>query len=120
MGGRPLLALAILGMPLGKLAPGTVREILAGGASICSEAGIPIAGGHSIDAPEPLYGLAVIGLVDPRRVLRNSGARAGDVLTGLPNRAGLLSRLHRRAQGAPEANISQIALMLVDLDRLDR
>src|SRR3546814_7108859 len=80
MGGRPLLALAILGMPLGKLAPGTVREILAGGASICSEAGIPIAGGHSIDAPEPIYGLAVIGLVDPRRVLRNSGARAGDVL----------------------------------------
>lgn len=80
MGGRPLLALAILGMPLGKIAPETVRAILAGGQSICSEAGIPVAGGHSIDSPEPIYGLAVIGLVNPRRVLRNSGARAGDVL----------------------------------------
>lgn len=80
MGGRPLLALAILGMPLGKIPTETVREILAGGASICAEAGIPVAGGHSIDAPEPIYGLAVIGLVDPARVLRNSGARAGDVL----------------------------------------
>jgi selenide,water dikinase len=80
MGGRPLLALAILGMPLGKIAPETVRAILAGGASICSEAGIPVAGGHSIDSPEPIYGLAVIGLVNPKRVLRNSGAQAGDVL----------------------------------------
>jgi selenide,water dikinase len=80
MGGRPLLALAILGMPLGKIAPETVRAILAGGAAICSEAGIPVAGGHSIDSPEPIYGLAVIGLVNPKRVLRNSGAQAGDVL----------------------------------------
>jgi selenide,water dikinase len=80
MGGRPLLALAILGMPLGKIAPETVRAILAGGASICAEAGIPVAGGHSIDAPEPIYGLAVIGLVNPKRVLRNSAAKPGDVL----------------------------------------
>jgi len=80
MGGRPILALAILGMPLGKIAPETVRRILAGGAAICGEAGIPIAGGHSIDSPEPIYGLAVIGLVAPERVLRNSGARAGDIL----------------------------------------
>ena len=80
MGGRPLLALAILGMPLGKIAPATVRAILAGGAAICAEAGIPVAGGHSIDSPEPIYGLAVIGLVRPDRVLRNSGAKPGDVL----------------------------------------
>jgi selenide,water dikinase len=80
MGGRPLLALAILGMPLGKIAPQTVQAILAGGATICAEAGIPVAGGHSIDSPEPIYGLAVIGLVRPDRVLRNSGAKAGDVL----------------------------------------
>jgi selenide,water dikinase len=80
MGGRPLLALAILGMPLGKIAPQTVQSILAGGAAICAEAGIPVAGGHSIDSPEPIYGLAVIGLVRPDRVLRNSGALAGDVL----------------------------------------
>jgi selenide, water dikinase len=80
MGGRPIMALAILGMPLGKVAPATVSKILAGGASICAEAGIPVAGGHSIDAPEPIYGLAVIGLVHPDRVMRNSGAQAGDVL----------------------------------------
>jgi selenide, water dikinase len=80
MGGRPLLALAILGMPLGKLEPEAVRAILAGGAAICAEAGIPVAGGHSIDAPEPIYGLAVIGLVHPDRVLRNDSAKPGDVL----------------------------------------
>lgn len=80
MGGRPLLALAILGMPLGRIAPETVRDILSGGAAICAEAGIPVAGGHSIDSPEPIYGLAVIGLVKTDRVLRNSGAKPGDVL----------------------------------------
>jgi selenide,water dikinase len=80
MGGRPLLALAILGMPLGKIAPQTVSRILAGGAAICAKAGIPVAGGHSIDSPEPIYGLAVVGLVRPERVLRNSGAKPGDVL----------------------------------------
>lgn len=80
MGGRPIMALAILGMPLGKIAPEVVREILAGGAAICAEAGIPVAGGHSIDAPEPIYGLAVIGLVHPDRLKRNAGARAGDKL----------------------------------------
>src|ERR1700723_1664558 len=74
------MALAILGMPLGKLPVETVREILQGGASICAEAGIPVAGGHSIDAPEPIYGLAVIGLCSPRDVRRNSGARPGDAL----------------------------------------
>src|SRR5579862_4269372 len=80
MGGRPILALAILGMPLGKIAPRTVRAILEGGTAICSAAGIPVAGGHSIDCPEPIYGLAVIGLVRPDRVLRNSGARPRDAL----------------------------------------
>jgi selenide,water dikinase len=80
MGGRPIMALAILGMPLGKVDPAIVSEILAGGASICAEAGIPVAGGHSIDSPEPIYGLAVTGLIDPARLKRNSGARAGDLL----------------------------------------
>jgi selenide,water dikinase len=80
MGGRPIMALAILGMPLDKLPVETVREILQGGASICAAAGIPIGGGHSIDAPEPIYGLAVIGLCSPEAVRRNSGARAGDAL----------------------------------------
>jgi selenide, water dikinase len=80
MGGKPILALAILGMPLDKLPIETVRAILAGGASICTEAGIPVAGGHSIDSPEPIYGLAVIGLCHPAHVRRNSGARPGDAL----------------------------------------
>jgi selenide, water dikinase len=80
MGGRPIMALAILGMPLGKIAPATVREILKGGAAICAEAGIPVAGGHSIDCPEPVYGLAVIGTAKPAEIRRNSGAKAGDAL----------------------------------------
>lgn len=80
MGGSPILALAIVGMPVGKIPLETVRDILAGGAAACAAAGIPIAGGHSIDAPEPIYGLAVIGLVHPDRILRNAGARPGDRL----------------------------------------
>jgi len=80
LGGKPILALAILGMPLGKLPVEMVRAILQGGASICAEAGIPVAGGHSIDAPEPIYGLAVIGLCSPENIRRNSGARPGDAL----------------------------------------
>ncbi|MFD1881880.1 selenide, water dikinase SelD [Paracoccus pacificus] len=80
MGGRPIMALAILGMPIDKLAPETIREILAGGRDICAEAGIPVAGGHSIDAPEPIYGLAVIGLVSPEKLRRNSAAQSGDRL----------------------------------------
>src|ERR1700749_1707512 len=65
MGGKPIMALAILGMPLGQLPVETVRLILEGGASICAEAGIPVAGGHSIDSVEPIYGLAAIGLCRP-------------------------------------------------------
>jgi selenide,water dikinase len=80
MGGKPIMALAILGMPLDKLPVETVRAILQGGASICAEAGIPVAGGHSIDAPEPIYGLAVIGLCSPDNIRRNSGAQPGDTL----------------------------------------
>jgi selenide, water dikinase len=80
MGGKPVMALAILGMPLGKLPVEMVREILQGGASVCAEAGIPVAGGHSIDAPEPIYGLAVIGLCSPDNIRRNSGAHPGDAL----------------------------------------
>jgi selenide,water dikinase len=80
MGGSPIFALAILGMPLEKLPVGIVRDILAGGAAACAEAGIPVAGGHSIDAPEPIYGLAVIGLCHPDQLRRNSQARPGDAL----------------------------------------
>ena len=92
MGARPIMALAILGMPLGKIAPASVSAILAGGASVCAEAGIPVAGGHSIDCPEPVYGLAVVGLVHPDRLLRNAGAQADDVLIlGKPLGVGIIS-----------------------------
>ena len=80
MGGSPIMALAIVGMPLGKIRVEDVQRILAGGASVCAAAGIPIAGGHSIDSAEPIYGLVALGLVHPDRVMRNSGAQAGDVL----------------------------------------
>lgn len=80
MGGSPIMALAILGMPLGKIAPETVRQILEGGRSICAEAGIPVAGGHSIDCPEPVYGLAVIGLCKEHEIRRNADAKPGDAL----------------------------------------
>jgi selenide, water dikinase len=80
MGGRPILALAIVGMPINKLDPETIAAILAGGASVCAEAGIPVAGGHSIDSVEPIYGLAVIGICRPDQVRRNGGARPGDTL----------------------------------------
>ena len=80
MGGRPIMALALLGVPLGKLPTEVVQRIVAGGHAVCEAAGVPIAGGHSIDSPEPLYGLVALGLVDPRKVKRNDRARAGDVL----------------------------------------
>ncbi len=80
MGGRPIMALAILGMPIDKMDPADIRAILAGGREICAEAGIPVAGGHSIDAPEPIYGLAVIGLCHPSELRRNASAQAGDKL----------------------------------------
>ena len=80
MGGTPIMALAILGMPVNKMPAEMIREILKGGSSICAEAGIPVAGGHSIDAPEPIYGLAVIGTCKLSNLRRNSGARVGDTL----------------------------------------
>ncbi len=80
MGGKPFMALALLGIPVGKLPVEAVRSIVAGGHDVCAGIGIPIAGGHSIDAPEPMYGLVVLGLVHPDRVKRNDRAREGDVL----------------------------------------
>ncbi|MBE0705301.1 MAG: selenide, water dikinase SelD, partial [Afipia sp.] len=80
MGAKPIMALAILGMPLNKITVDDVRKIIAGGNAVCATAGIPVAGGHSIDAPEPIYGLAVIGLCRPDQVRRNADAKPGDAL----------------------------------------
>jgi len=80
MGGTPLFALALVGMPIDKLPVETIRRILEGGEAICAKAGIPVAGGHTIDSVEPIYGLVAIGVVDPANVKRNAGARPGDAL----------------------------------------
>jgi selenide, water dikinase len=80
MGGNPIMAIAILGWPIDKLAPEIAGQVLEGGRSICAEAGIPLAGGHSIDNPEPIFGLAVNGLVDKQNLKTNAGGKAGDLL----------------------------------------
>jgi len=92
MGGTPILALAMLGMPINKLPVEVIRRIVEGGESVCSAAGIPVAGGHTIDSVEPIYGLVVMGLVHPAKVKRNSGAKAGDALVlGKPLGVGVYS-----------------------------
>ncbi|WP_353156606.1 selenide, water dikinase SelD [Herminiimonas fonticola] len=92
MGGTPIMALALVGMPVGKLPLETIGLILKGGEAICAEAGIPIAGGHTIDSVEPIYGLVVMGLVHPSHIKRNASARAGDkLILGKPIGVGVLS-----------------------------
>ena len=92
MGGTPLFALALVGMPIKVLSNATIARILEGGAEACRLAGIPIAGGHTIDSVEPIYGLVAIGIVDPRRVKSNAAAQTGDVLIlGKPLGVGILS-----------------------------
>ncbi|MCS7102077.1 MAG: selenide, water dikinase SelD, partial [Burkholderiaceae bacterium] len=92
MGGTPILALALVAMPVEKLPLPVIRQIIAGGEAVCTAAGIPIAGGHTIDSVEPIYGLVVLGLVHPDQVKRNAGARAGDVLVlGKPLGVGIYS-----------------------------
>jgi selenide, water dikinase len=99
MGGTPIMALAILGMPIKVLPPDVIREILRGGESVCAQANIPIAGGHSIDSVEPIYGLAVIGTVHPRNVKRNSTAVGGDALVlGKPLGIGIFSAALKKGQ----------------------
>ena len=92
MGGRPILALALVGMPVDRLSTQTIGRILEGGASVCRAAGIPVAGGHTIDSVEAIYGLVALGLVHPDRVKRNADAQAGDVLVlGKPIGVGVMS-----------------------------
>ena len=92
MGGQPLFALALVGMPVNQLPLEVIRRILEGGESVCARAGIPVAGGHTIDSVEPIYGLVAIGLVDPRNLKRNAGAKPGDTLVlGKPLGVGIYS-----------------------------
>ena len=112
MGGRPIFALAILGMPIERMPTAVILEILRGGSAIAADAGIPIAGGHSIDSPEPVYGLAVIGLLSPRALRRNSGAHAGDALIlTKPLGVGVYSAAIKKGALSPEAYREMIEVM---------
>jgi selenide,water dikinase len=110
MGGTPLFALAIVGMPIDKLPMETIRQVLEGGEATCAKAGIAVAGGHSIDSVEPIYGLAVIGIVDPRNLKRNAGARAGDKLVlGKPLGVGIYSAALKKGKLPEEGYRAMIA-----------
>jgi selenide,water dikinase len=110
MGGRPILALALVGMPINVLSTDTIARILQGGESVCQAAGIPIAGGHTIDSVEAIYGLVALGLVHPKRVKRNADARAGDrLILGKPLGVGVLSAALKKEQLSPEGYAQMIA-----------
>jgi selenide,water dikinase len=110
MGGTPLFALALVGMPVSRLPLDTIRRVLEGGESICARAGIPIAGGHTIDSVEPIYGLVAIGLVDPRHLKRNDGARTGDRLVlGKPLGVGIYSAALKKEKLSAEGYAAMLA-----------
>lgn len=109
MGGTPIMALAIVGMPINKLPLEVIGTILRGGECVCAEAGIPIAGGHSIDSVEPIYGLIVMGLVHPSKVKRNASAQPGDVLIlGKPLGVGVLSAALKKGKLGSEGYAQMI------------
>ncbi len=110
MGGTPIMALALVGMPINTLSIGTIGQILEGGAEACRAAGIPIAGGHTIDSVEPIYGLVALGLVDPAHLKRNADARPGDVLVlGKPIGVGVFSAALKKNALEPEGYARMIA-----------
>jgi selenide,water dikinase len=110
MGATPLFALALVAMPVDRLPVDTIRRIIAGGQTMCAKAGIPVAGGHTIDSVEPIYGLVVIGLVDPEAIKRNAGARPGDVLIlGKPLGVGIYSAALKKERLAPDRYKTLIA-----------
>ena len=110
MGGKPILALALVGMPINVLPLETIGAILKGGESVCAEAGIPIAGGHTIDSVEPIYGLVVLGLVHPDKIKRNAGARPGDqLILGKPLGVGILSAALKKDALEPAGYAQMIA-----------
>ncbi len=110
MGGTPIMALALVGMPINKLPLETIGQIIRGGEAVCAEAGIPIAGGHTIDSVEPIYGLVVLGLVHPSKVKRNADAKAGDVLIlGKPLGVGVLSAALKKGALGDEGYAAMIA-----------
>jgi len=126
MGGTPIMALALVGMPINQLPLETIGQIIKGGESICAEAGIPIAGGHTIDSVEPIYGLVVLGLVHPSKVKRNADAKAGDkLILGKPLGVGILSAALKKnaldddGYAAMIANTTKLNKPGMALSRLD-
>jgi selenide,water dikinase len=110
MGGTPIFALALVGMPINVLSIEVIGRILEGGQSVCQMAGIPIAGGHSIDSVEPIYGLVVLGLAHPSRIKRNASAQEGDLLVlGKPLGVGILSAALKKEALSPEGYAQMIA-----------
>ncbi|MFT3803075.1 MAG: selenide, water dikinase SelD [Burkholderiaceae bacterium] len=110
MGGTPIMALALVAMPVDRLPVDTIRRILEGGEAVCAAAGIPVAGGHTIDSVEPIYGLVAMGLVHPKQLKRNSQARPGDVLVlGKPLGVGVLSAALKKDRLPPGAYDAMIA-----------
>ncbi len=111
MGAQPLFALALLGMPINVLPLDVVQKITAGGESVCADAGIVIAGGHSIDSVEPIYGLVVIGIVDPKHLKRNNGSRVGDsIILSKPLGVGILSAALKKERLSDAGYREMIAL----------
>jgi selenide, water dikinase len=112
MGGKPIMALAILGIPIDKMPAEMAAKILAGGAAVCAAAGIPVAGGHSIDSPEPIYGLAVMGICKEADIRRNSGAQAGDaIILTKPLGVGIYSAAFKKGVLSTNAYADMIASM---------
>ena len=110
MGGTPLFALALVGMPVNQIPLSAIRRILEGGEAVCAKAGIPVAGGHTIDSVEPIYGLVAIGLVDPSNLKRNAGARPGDALVlGKPIGIGVYSAALKKDQLGKDGYAAMIA-----------
>jgi selenide,water dikinase len=110
MGGTPIMALALVGMPINVLSTETIGKILEGGQDVCRAAGIPIAGGHTIDSVEPIYGLVALGLVHPKRVKRNADAKVGDrLILGKPIGVGVLSAALKKDALSPQGYAQMIA-----------
>ncbi|CAN5347465.1 selenide, water dikinase SelD [soil metagenome] len=110
MGGKPIMALALVGMPIAVLSTEVIGKILEGGEAVCRAAGIPIAGGHTIDSVEPIYGLVALGVVHPKRVKRNADARVGDrLILGKPLGVGILSAALKKEALSAEGYAQMIA-----------
>jgi selenide, water dikinase len=118
MGGKPIMALAILGWPVEKLSTDLAQRVLDGSREICAKAGIPLAGGHSIDSPEPIFGLAVTGTVEKKNLKRNNTAKAGDVLyLTKPLGVGIITTAQKRGLAEPD-DVTEVVRIMTQLNSI--